>query len=107
MPTFFPKIFLTPTAGIVLALATVVCGGKSAVAGNFPAVSMVAKSSVSENLLLAQVVQSSPCRSCYDPNAGTASPVPLPVKIPEPSMLGGLGLVASSLVVTSRRRLKN
>ncbi|MEZ2226008.1 PEP-CTERM sorting domain-containing protein [Microcoleus sp.] len=99
MPTFFPKIFFKPTAGIVLALATVVCGGQSGVA-RVPA--------EPQNLLLAQVVQSTPCRSCSNPPGGTASPVPLPVKIPEPSMLGGLGLVVGSLVVTrSRRRWKN
>ncbi|XZN92394.1 MAG: PEP-CTERM sorting domain-containing protein [Microcoleus sp.] len=100
MPTFFSKMFFKPTAGIVLALATVVCGGQAGVARNFPA--------EPQNLVLAQVVQSTPCRSCSNPPGGTASPVPLPVKIPEPSMLGGLGLVVGSLVVTrSRRRWKN
>lgn len=91
MPTFFPKILLTSTAGIVLTLATVVCEGESAVAVKVPAFS-VAKSSISKKLVLTQVVQS--------------SPVSVAVKIPEPSMLAGLGLVACSLVVT-RRRLKN
>ncbi|MFM9268520.1 PEP-CTERM sorting domain-containing protein [Tychonema sp. BBK16] len=105
MPTFYPKIFFISTVGIVLVLATVVGGGKSAVAGNV-AVSKVAKSSISEKLLLAQVVQSSPCITCLDQNRLTASPVPVPVKIPEPSMLAGLGLVACSLMVT-RRRVKN
>ena len=107
MPTFFPKIFLTPTVGIVLVLATVVYSGKSAVAANVPAVSMLTQSSVSENLLLAQVVQSSSCRSCSDQSPATARPVPVPVKIPEPSILAGLGLVGGSLVVSSRRKIKN
>jgi hypothetical protein len=75
MPTSCPKIFLIPTVGIVLVLATFVGEGESAVAGNVPGIS-------------------------------TASPVAVPVKIPEPSMLLGLGLVACSLVVT-RRRVKD
>jgi PEP-CTERM motif len=107
MPTFFLNYFLTSTAGILFAVVTVISGGKAVVAANFGAVSMVAKSSVSENLLLAQVVQSSPCINCSYPSLATPSPTPLPVKIPEPSTMVGLGLVASSLVVTCRRRVRN
>ncbi|MEG3843534.1 PEP-CTERM sorting domain-containing protein [Microcoleus sp. herbarium14] len=107
MPTFFLNYFLTPTAGILLAAVTVMSGGKAAVAANVGAVPIVPKSSVSENLLLAQVNPLPQGNNPTNQTGGTVSRVPLPVKIPEPSAIVGLGLVASSLVVTRRRRLRN
>jgi len=113
MPTFFLNYFLTPTAGILFAVATVMSGGEAAVAANEGAVWIVAKSWGLENLLLAQVNQppqgssSSSRSSSSSQSGGAVNRVPRPVKIPEPSTMVGLGLVASSLVVTRRRRLKN
>jgi hypothetical protein len=107
MPTFFLNYFLTPTAGILFAGATVMSGGEAAVAANEGAVWIVAKSSGLENLLLAQVNQPPQGSSSSSQSGGAVNRVPRPVKIPEPSTLVGLGLVASSLVVTRRRRLKN
>lgn len=107
MHTFFLNYFLTPAAGILLAAVTVMSGGSSAVAANEGAVSIVAKSSVSENLLLAQVDRTPQRSSSSSQSGGAVNRVPRPVKIPEPSTMVGLGLVASSLAVTRRGRLKN
>jgi PEP-CTERM motif len=107
MPTFFLDYFLTSTAGILFAVVTVISGGEAAVAANFKAVSIVAKSSVSENLLLAQVNQPPQGNNTSNQTGGAVNRVPLPVRIPEPSTMAGLGLVASSLVITRRRRLRN
>jgi hypothetical protein len=107
MPTFFLNYFLTSTAGVLLAVVTVVYGGKAAVAANFGGGSILAKSSGLENLLLAQVNQPPASNTPSTPTGGAVNRAPLPVKIPEPSTMAGLGLVASSLVVTRRRRLRN
>ncbi|NJK69574.1 MAG: PEP-CTERM sorting domain-containing protein [Microcoleus sp. CSU_2_2] len=107
MPTFFLNYFLIPTTGVLFAVVTVVSGGKAAVGAHFGAVSIVAKSSVSENLLLAQVNQPPQGNNPTNQTGGAVNRTPLPVKIPEPSTMAGLGLVASSLVVTRRRRLRN
>jgi PEP-CTERM motif len=107
MPTFFLNYFLTSTTGVLLVVMTVVSGGKAAVAANFGADSILAQSSGLENLLLAQVNQPPAGNTPSTQAAGAVNRAPLPVKIPEPSTMAGLGLVASSLVVTRRRRLRN
>lgn len=107
MSTFFLNYFLTPTAGILLVGATVMSGGSSAVAANFGAVSIVAQESGWENLLLAQVNQPPQGNNPTNQTGKVVNRAPLPVRIPEPSTVVGLGLVASSLVVSRRRRLKN
>jgi hypothetical protein len=108
MPTFFARKLLPPTAGILLAATTIISGGKAALAANVSAVSTATSSQGSEHLLLALTGQSPQGTILPSPNSGTVNRVPLPVKIPEPSMLAGLSLVAGSLVVTRRRaRVKN
>lgn len=108
MPTFFARKLLPPTAGIILAVTAVMSGGKAALAANVRAVSTAASSQSSENLLLAEIGQPPQGTTYLSASPGTVSRVPLPVKIPEPSMLAGLSLVAGSLVVTRRRaRVKN
>ncbi|MEG4282772.1 PEP-CTERM sorting domain-containing protein [Microcoleus sp. A006_D1] len=103
MPTFFARKFSPSVAGIFLVAAAVISGGKAATASDFHAVSIAPKSSGLENLFLAQVGGPNPGRSSPSPNPGRVIPVSSPVKIPEPSMLGGLGLVVGSLVVTRRK----
>ncbi len=100
MPTFFDRKLFPLTAGICLA-AAVMSGDQAALAANVrPG---------SENLLLAQIGQPPQGTTSPSPIPGAAvRRVPLPVKIPEPSTVVGLGLVAGSLVVTRRRvRVKN
>ncbi|MEG3909929.1 PEP-CTERM sorting domain-containing protein [Microcoleus sp. Pol12B5] len=107
MPTFLERKLLPPTAGILLAVA-VISGGQAAVAANVRAVSTAASWQGSENLLLAQTGQLPQSTSSSTPNRGTANRVPLPVRIPEPSAVVGLGLVAGSLALSRRRvRVKN
>ena len=107
MPTFFDRKLLPPAAGILLA-AAVISGGQAAVAANFRAVATAASWQGSENLLLAQI---GPLRQGTTSPSPSPSPVrraPLPVRIPEPSTVIGLGLVAGSLAVSRRRvRVKN
>ena len=101
MPTFFDRKLFPLTAGICLAAAAVISGNQAALAAN-----VVAQGS--ENLLLAQIGQPPQGTISLSPSPGTVSRVPLPVKIPEPSTVVGLGLVAGSLVVSRRRvRVKN
>lgn len=107
MPRFFLNYFLTRTAGILLVGVTLMSGGSSAVAANVGAVSIATKSSGAENLLLAQANPAPPSNNPTTGNGVAVSRAPLPVKIPEPSTMAGLGLVASSLVATRRRRLRN
>ncbi|MEG3917779.1 MULTISPECIES: PEP-CTERM sorting domain-containing protein [unclassified Microcoleus] len=108
MPTFFERKLLPPTAGILLAVAAIISGGQAAVAANVQAVSTAASWQGSENLLLAQTGQLPQSTISSTPNRGTENRVPLPVRIPEPSAVIGLGLVAGSLAVTRRRvRVKN
>ncbi|NJK72836.1 MAG: PEP-CTERM sorting domain-containing protein [Oscillatoriales cyanobacterium RU_3_3] len=104
MPNIFPEKFLTPAAGILCAVATVIWAPKAATAFDVPAISIAPKSSGLENLFLVQASPPSPGRTSPTPSPGRVIPVPLPVKIPEPSTVVGLGLVASSLVLTRRRR---
>ena len=100
MPTFFDRKLFPLTAGICLAAAAVISGNQAALAAN------VAQGS--ENLLLAQVGQPTQVIISPSPNPGMVRQVPLAVKIPEPSTVVGLGLVAGSLVVSRRRvRVKN
>jgi len=108
MPTFFPRRLLPPAAGIFLAAAATISGGQAVLAANVIAVSTITSSQGSEHLLLAQTGQSPQGTILPSPSPGTVNREALPVKIPEPSMLAGLGLVAGSLVVTRRRaRVKN
>jgi len=108
MPTFFDRKFFPSAAGIFLAATAVISGGQAAVAANVRGVSTAAPSQGSEKLLLAQTGQSPQGTILPSPSPGTVNREALPVKIPEPSMLAGLGLVAGSLVVTRRRaRVKN
>ncbi|MEP6518418.1 PEP-CTERM sorting domain-containing protein [Microcoleus vaginatus] len=108
MPTFFERKLLPPTAGILLAVAAIISGGQAAVAANVQAVSTAALGQGSENLLLAQTGQLPPSTTSSTPNRGTENRVPLPVRIPEPSAVVGLGLVAGSLALSRRRvRVKN
>ncbi|MEG5034369.1 PEP-CTERM sorting domain-containing protein [Microcoleus sp. AT3-D2] len=107
MPTFFERKLLPPTAGILLAVA-VISGGQAAVATNVRAVSTATSGQGSEYLLLAQTGQLPQSTTSSTPNRGTTNRVPLPVRIPEPSAVVGLGLVAGSLALTRRRvRVKN
>ncbi|MEG4855761.1 PEP-CTERM sorting domain-containing protein [Microcoleus sp. K1-B6] len=108
MPTFFERKVLPPTAGILLAVAAIISGGQAAVAANVQAVSTAALGQGSENLLLAQTGQLPQSTTSSTPNRGTENRVPLPARIPEPSTVVGLGLVAGSLALTRRKvRVKN
>ncbi len=108
MPTFFTRRLLSPVAGIFLIATAVISGGKAATASDFHAVSIAPKSSGLENLFFAQVGGPNPGRSSSSPSPGRVIPVSSPVKIPEPSTLAGLGLVAGSLVISRRKvRVKN
>ncbi len=103
MLTFFARKLLSPAAGILLAATAVISVGQAAFAGNVRAVSVAAASQGSEYWLLAQVGQPPQGISSPSPSPGRVNRAPLPVKIPEPSTVVGLGLVAGSLVVTRRR----
>ncbi|MCC3409484.1 MAG: PEP-CTERM sorting domain-containing protein [Microcoleus sp. PH2017_10_PVI_O_A] len=103
MPTFFARKLLPPAAGILLAATTVISGPQAALAAKVSAVSTAASPQGSEHLLLAQTGQSPQATILPIPNRGTVNRAAGPVKIPEPSMLAGLGLVAGSLVMTRRR----
>jgi hypothetical protein len=103
MPTFFARKLLPPATGILLVATTVISCGQAALAANVSAVSTTTSSQGSEHLLLAQAGQSPQGTILPSPNSGTVNRAALPVKIPEPSMLAGLGLVAGSLVMTRRR----
>ncbi|MEG4109987.1 PEP-CTERM sorting domain-containing protein [Microcoleus sp. S13_C5] len=109
MSTFFDRKLLPPTAGILLAAAAVISGGQAAVAANVRAVYTATSGQGSEYLLLAQNSGQLPqVTTSSIPSRGTGNPVPLPVRIPEPSTVVGLGLVAGSLAVSRRRvRVKN
>ncbi|MEG4573474.1 PEP-CTERM sorting domain-containing protein [Microcoleus sp. N3A4] len=108
MPTFFGSKLLPPAAGILLAAAVVISGGQAAVAANVRAVSTAASWQGSDYLLLADIGQLRQGTTSPSPSPGTVSPVTRPVKIPEPSTVVGLGLVAGSLAVSRRRaRVKN
>ncbi|MEG3860500.1 PEP-CTERM sorting domain-containing protein [Microcoleus sp. herbarium12] len=108
MPTFFARKLLPKATGMLLAAAAVISGPQAALAANIPAISTAAPSLGSKNLLLAQTGQPRQATTTPSPIPVRVNRVPLPVKIPEPSMLGGLGLVAGSLVMTRRRaRVKN
>ncbi|MEG4533136.1 PEP-CTERM sorting domain-containing protein [Microcoleus sp. D2_18a_D3] len=108
MPTFFERKLLPPTAAILLAVAAVISGGQAAVAANVRAVYTTSSGQGSEYLLLAQTGQLPQSTTSSTPNRGTANRVPLPVRIPEPSAVVGLGLVAGSLALSRRRvRVKN
>ena len=108
MPTFFPSKLLPTAAGILLAAAAVISGSQAALAANVQAVSTAASGQGSENLLLAQISQLRDGTTSPSPSPGTVTPVSLPVRIPEPSTVVGLGLIAGSLAVTRRRvRVKN
>ncbi|MBE9097744.1 PEP-CTERM sorting domain-containing protein [Tychonema sp. LEGE 07203] len=102
MSTFFARKLLPRAAGILLT-ATVISGGQAALAGNVRAVSAAASSQGSESWLLAQIGQPPQGTTSPSPNPARVNRAPLPVKIPEPSTVVGLGLVAGSLVVTRRR----
>ncbi|HSF75146.1 MAG TPA: PEP-CTERM sorting domain-containing protein [Microcoleus sp.] len=107
MPTFFERKLLPPTAGILLA-AAVISGGQAAVAANFRAVYTATSGQGSENLLLAKNTEQFTHGNSESPNRGPVKPVPLPARIPEPSTVVGLGLVAGSLALSRRRvRVKN
>ncbi|MCW6052710.1 PEP-CTERM sorting domain-containing protein [Microcoleus sp. A2-C5] len=103
MPTFFAHKLLPPAAGILLAATAVISGGQAAVAANVRAVYTATSGPGSENLLLAQTGQSPQGIISPSPSPVTVNRAALPVRIPEPSMLAGLGLVAGSLAVTRRR----
>jgi hypothetical protein len=104
MPTFFARKLLPPAAGILLAATTIISGGQAALAANVSAVSTATSSQGSEHLLLLALTGQSPQGTILpSPNSGTVNRAALPVKIPEPSMLAGLALVAGSLVMTRRR----
>ncbi len=106
MPTFFDRKLFPLTAGICLA-AAVISGSQAALAANIGVVSSAVSRQGSENLLLAQVGQPPQVIISPSPSPGMVRQVPLAVKIPEPSTVVGLGLVAGSLVVTRRSKLKN
>jgi hypothetical protein len=107
MPTFFERKLLPPTAGILLA-AAVISSGQAAVAANVRAVSTAASWQGSENLLLAQTGQAPQGTTFSTQNRATVRREPLRVRIPEPSTVVGLGLVAGSLALSRRRvRVKN
>jgi hypothetical protein len=107
MPTFFDRKLLPITAGICLAAAAIISSGKAALAANVQVVSSTASLQNSDNLLLAQIGQPPQGRTSPSPSPSPVRRVVLPVKIPEPSTVVGLGLVAGSLVVSRRGRLKN
>ncbi|AFZ07237.1 PEP motif putative anchor domain protein [Oscillatoria nigro-viridis PCC 7112] len=108
MPTFFERTLLLSTAGILLA-AAVISGGQAAVAANVRAVSTATLGQGSEHLLLADNIGQLPQRTTFSSqNRVTVSREPLPARIPEPSTVVGLGLVAGSLALSRRRvRVKN
>ncbi len=108
MLTFFDRRLLPRAAGIFLAAAAVISGGRAALAANVQNVSSAASGSGAKNLLLAQIGQPPQGTTSPSPIPGAAvRQVPLPVKIPEPSTVVGLGLVAGSLAVSRRGRWKN
>ncbi|MEG4582494.1 PEP-CTERM sorting domain-containing protein [Microcoleus sp. MON1_C5] len=108
MPTFFERKLLPPTAGILLAVVAVISSGQAAVAANVRAVSTAASWQGSENLLLAQTGQAPQGTTFSTQNRATVRREPLRVRIPEPSTVVGLGLVAGSLALSRRRvRVKN
>jgi hypothetical protein len=109
MPTFFDRKLLPSTAGILLAATTVISGGQAAIAANVRAVYTVTSGQGSEYLLLADNIGQLPQgTTSSSQNRATLSREPLPVRIPEPSTVVGLGLVAGSLALSRRRvRLKN
>ncbi|MEG3847147.1 PEP-CTERM sorting domain-containing protein [Microcoleus sp. herbarium19] len=108
MPTFFDRKLLPRAAGILLAAVAVISGGEAAAAANVETVPTAASRPGAENLLLAQIGQPPRGKTSPSPSPGAAvRQVPLPVKIPEPSTVVGLGLVAGSLAVTRRGRWKN
>ena len=98
MSTFFNRKLFPFTAVICLA-AAMISGDRAAMAANVR--------QDSENLLLAQIGQPPQGRISPSPSPGMVNRAALPVKIPEPSTVVGLGLVAGSLVVTRRSKLKN
>ncbi|MEG3832933.1 MULTISPECIES: PEP-CTERM sorting domain-containing protein [unclassified Microcoleus] len=107
MPTFFERKLLPPTAGILLA-AAVISGGQPAVAANVRAVYTATSGQGSENWLLAKNTEQFTQANSGIPSRGPAKPEPLPARIPEPSAVVGLGLVAGSLALTRRKvRVKN
>lgn len=107
MHTFFDCKLLPSAAGILLA-AAVISGGQAAVAANVRAVSTAASSQGSENLLLAQIGPLRQGTTSPSPSPSPVRRVPLPVRIPEPSTVVGLGLIAGSLAVSRRKvRVKN
>ncbi|MEG4840153.1 PEP-CTERM sorting domain-containing protein [Microcoleus sp. B9-D4] len=107
MPTFFEPKLLPSTAGILLAVA-VISGGQAAVAANFRAVYTATSGQGSENLLLAKNTEQFTHGNSGTPTRGPGKPEPLPARIPEPSAVVGLGLVAGSLALTRRKvRVKN
>ena len=107
MLTFFDRKLFPLTAGICLA-AAVMSGDQAALAANVQTVSSAASGTPAENLLLAQIGQPPQGTTSPSPIPGAAvRRVPLPVKIPEPSTVVGLGLVAGSLAVSRRSRWKN
>ena len=107
MHTFFERKLLPHATGILLA-AAVMSGGQAAVATNIRAVSTAASGQGLENLVLTNIAQLPQSTTSSTPNRGTANRVPLPVRIPEPSTVVGLGLVAGSLALSRRRvRVKN
>ncbi|MEG4849793.1 PEP-CTERM sorting domain-containing protein [Microcoleus sp. B5-D4] len=108
MPTFFERKLLPPTAAILLAVAAVISGGQAVVAANVRAVYTATSWQGSENLLLAKNTEQFTQANSGIPSRGPGKPVPLPARIPEPSTVVGLGLVAGSLALTRRRvRVKN
>ncbi len=110
MPTFFDRKLFPPTAGILLAAAAVISGGQAAVAANVRAVYTATSGQGSEYLLLARIAAQLPqvTTNSSSQNRATVSREPLPVRIPEPSTVVGLGLVAGSLALSRRRvRVKN
>lgn len=103
MLAFFARKLFSPAAGILLAATTVISVGQAAFAGNVGDVSVAAASQGSENLLLAQIGQPPQGTTSPSPNPIRVNRAPGPVKIPEPSTVIALGLVAGSLAVTRRR----
>jgi hypothetical protein len=105
MHTFFDPKLLPYATGILLA-AAVMSGGQAAVAANVRAVSTAASGQGLENLLLTNIAQ------LPQGTTSPTSPTPgrvirrLPVRIPEASTVVGLGVVAGSLAVTRRRRVR-
>ena len=107
MHTFFERKLLPHATGILLA-AAVMSGGQAAVAANVRAVSTAASWQGSETLLLTDIGQLRQGTTSPSPSPSPVRRLPLPARIPEPSTVVGLGLVAGSLAVTRRRvRVKN